>query len=381
MNITFLGDVMLSRMVGRKYAEQPYKVISHELEKFITETSDVIIANLESPLAEGVKTEDHMQFNGNAKILKELHWVDVFSFSNNHINDCGSKGIDETLKVLQNSGFEYFGVSKKNNQDENLSFVWEDKEEKIVVISLTDMLNIPLTEDCPYDILRFDDDRVIELIKEEKQRGFFVFVYAHVGMMFTRYPNPITRNKLYAYIEAGADCVVTSHSHCLGGMEYYKGVPIFHSIGDFLMDGNSYVRRQACCLTFTMEDHKIVKWAVTPTVVDKELCVTLPPKKVEKKIKSSFDKVSRKLEEITDSDEYKVFYKKAYNREIMRNSLSTFSFLLRNKGMMDMVKMVYKRSDEVLRTFKWMTSDRSATQRDDDAISPDRKKHSCDDLF
>lgn len=36
-----------------------------------------------------------------------------------------------------------------------------------------------------------------------------------------------------AFIEAGADVIVGGHPHCLQGVEYYMGVPIFYSLSNF----------------------------------------------------------------------------------------------------------------------------------------------------
>ena len=35
------------------------------------------------------------------------------------------------------------------------------------------------------------------------------------------------------YLDAGADAVIGAHSHCLQGMEYYKGKPILYSLGNY----------------------------------------------------------------------------------------------------------------------------------------------------
>ena len=35
------------------------------------------------------------------------------------------------------------------------------------------------------------------------------------------------------YIDAGADVVVGAHTHCMQGIGYYKGKPIFYSLGNF----------------------------------------------------------------------------------------------------------------------------------------------------
>ena len=36
------------------------------------------------------------------------------------------------------------------------------------------------------------------------------------------------------YIDAGADLIIGAHPHILQGFEYYKGVPICYSLGNYL---------------------------------------------------------------------------------------------------------------------------------------------------
>ncbi len=49
--ISFVGDVMLGRVVGTKYNKQPYNVVSDELVAKITDT-DYVIGNLESTVVD-----------------------------------------------------------------------------------------------------------------------------------------------------------------------------------------------------------------------------------------------------------------------------------------------------------------------------------------
>jgi len=63
-----------------------------------------------------------------------------------------------------------------------------------------------------------------------------VVVVFHKGLVHTpqrlaMYERPVAR----AAIEAGADVVAGSHGHVLQGVEVYKGKPIFHGLGNFVV--------------------------------------------------------------------------------------------------------------------------------------------------
>jgi len=375
--ITFLGDVMLGRMIGSKYGKSPYEIVDKKLQA-VAKASDLTIANLESPVTITKDPHaDHLQFVGSEDSLSVLKWIDVFTLANNHINDASKVGMDETIQLLEKNGFLHNGLFGKDSDYTPLIFKAEGFE--VALVMTTDMMNIPFADDNKWQCLRVGERRVNNIIAAEKANGRMVIVYAHIGALFTRYPNPTTFDFLHGYVDSGADCIVTAHSHCLGGVEEYKGVPIFHSIGDFVMDGNSFRRRRSAMLTLTIEDKKVKDWELTPAEINENLVTSLPDEKTQKKMLKSFLEVSKQIRKHSDS--YSKFYKWQYKKEMVLHTLSTLSYLIHKKGVVGMLRFVFMRFEEVGRMFKWVATDRSKVQRDDDAIKADRKKFKQEDLF
>lgn len=377
MKITFIGDVMLGRMIGSKYAKTPYEIVDKKLQD-VAKSSDLTIANLESPITiTKDPNADHLQFVGSEETLSVLNWINVFSLSNNHINDAAEVGMDETIQLLEKNGFGHNGLFLKKN--DYVPYVLEADGYQISIIMVTDMMNIPFTDDNKWQCLRVGENRVNDIITTEKAKGRMVLVYAHIGALFTRYPNPTTYDFLHGYVDSGADCIVTAHSHCLGGMEVYKDVPIFHSLGDFVMDGSSFRRRRSAMLTLTIEDKKVEKWKLTPAEINDDLVTVLPDDNTQRRLLKSFEEVTKQIKK--HSSAYSQFYKWQYKVEMLHHIYSTLTYLLQKKGVKGMFRLVFMRLEEVGRMFKWMTTDRSKVQRDDDAIKADRKKFKEEDLF
>ena len=375
ISISFIGDVMLGRMIGFKYAKQPYQVVSKDLAAKARK-ADYVIANLESPVVKEAKTEgDHLQFKGNPDVLDTLKWIDAFSLSNNHINDCGNLGMDETVSILENKGFKYNGLFEK----EYKPLVFEKGNDKIAVVTITDMMNIPFADDCKWQTLRVGEVRVMDVLKNLHDQGCYVILYAHIGILFSRYPNPVTYEYLHKCVDAGADVVVTAHSHCLGCMETYNDMQIIHSLGDFVMDGNSSRRRRSGILQLSIEGRKVTNWEIIPAEINQNYETVCPSEKVSKKMLQDFHSVSTKLAK--HANDYTNFFKWQYKKEIMLHTSSTLSNLMKTRGLGGMFKMVFLRFEEVGRMFKWVAKDRSKDQRDDDAIRADRKKFTDEQLF
>lgn len=374
--ISFIGDIMLGRVIGQRYANQKFYIVEPALREKISKDADLVFANLESPVAYKSQTEgDHLQFRGNPDTLDELKWIDAFSLSNNHITDCGSDGITETIQILEQKGFKHNGIYT----EEYIPFLFEQNGEKIAIVVATDMLNIPFADDCKWKTLRVGDKNVMEVMKKWHNEGYCVILYAHIGMLFTRYPNPFTRDYLHECINNGADIIVTAHSHCLGGMEFYKGKPIFHSLGDFVMDGNSFRRRKSAALRLNIEGRQVTTWDIVPAEIDMTCLTICPDANTEANMRKSFEQVSVDLKNHTSY--YQSFFKTQYKKEMINHTLSTLCFLMKQRGISGMLKMVWMRIEEVKRMFSWVSKDRSKDRRDDDAIKADRKKFRNEDLF
>lgn len=352
---------MLGRFVSDKFKAEPYDIVSKDIQDKVKE-SDFVVANLESPITTQ-KSENSLAFAGDGSLLNQLDWIDLFSLSNNHINDFGEEGISGSIYALDEHGLAWNGVYKK----EYKPYVIEKSEQKIAIVTCTDMLNDELDSDSKWHLLRSDSCEVNQIISKYSGLGYFTILFSHCGSLFSRFPNPQIRDILYSAIDAGAKCVITCHSHCLGGMDFYKGVPLFYSLGDFLMDGGSYRRRKACVLQLDIENGCIKDWSITPTITNKDLQAVLPEECLKKKMVKGFKKVSSCMQKKRKN--YSSFYKWQYKKEILYHSLSTLHFLYDSKGVTGFFKILFVRFMDVRRMVHRMIFDRSKMRYDNDAVN------------
>ena len=362
IRLSFIGDIMLGRFVAEKYEEHPYQLVSEDLIKSVSET-DVCIANLESPIS-SLQTEDSLRFSANVDLLEQFKWVDCFSLSNNHINDFGTQGMEETLAGLDAKGITHNGLYTDTYEP----LLIEKGDEKIAVVTCADMMNYEFSKDCPYKILRVNNPTTIsEVVKNYKKNGYFVIIFAHVGMLFTRFPNPVIRDFVHQMVEDGADSIVTAHPHCLGGFEFYKNKLIVYSLGDFLMDGASFRRRKAGVLRLSIEKNQIKDWSIVPVQTSDALQVYLPNERTSKKMLSGFKWVGKQIAK--HSNNYVSFYKRQYRKELIVHSWSTILFEYHRRGFWRLFRTLSKRFGAVSSMAKRVFSDRSKMSYDADAVS------------
>ena len=153
----------------------------------------------------------------------------ALSVANNHVNDV--RGFRKTYEELARRfpDIQFFGtVTKPYATIEQLN------SRTIVIGSL---------EPCRSrgDFI-FKQEDVTELVRKlrasQPPTPTFIFVYPHWGKEgeYTRYPAPWQLRLAREWIDAGADGVFGSHSHIPQGREYYKGKPIYYSLGNFDFD-------------------------------------------------------------------------------------------------------------------------------------------------
>ena len=344
MHIVVVGDICLGRYIREKYEKSAsWHFVSNEVIEKIKTNSGKVIANLESPVSDVFENQD-TRFCGIPAMLEQFKWIDYFSLANNHINDFGEEAIESTIQSLNDYGFAYNGIFK----DEYSPYIIEEDDCKIAVICSAQRVNKPFAENCKYHLLKNKDQLLFETINKYKSDGYFVIVYTHIGSMFCRFPNPSVLEVTHRLIDAGSDCVFVSHPHCIGGFYKYHDVPVFYSLGDFLMDGASSRRRQACSVSLDIRNNKIVKWDVIPTITSKDLRVELPKKRVEKRILKNFSIVAPQMEK--HQKNYSSFYKWQFKKDMIKHSMSTIHYLFCTEGIAGFVKAM-KGSMGMLRRF------------------------------
>lgn len=331
MHLFVVGDICLGRNIREKFQESGCCFVSEDIVEKLKKTGGKVIANLESPVSD-VFNNQRTQFCGTPAMLEQFTWVDCFSLANNHINDFGGEAIESTIHYLDNYGISYNGIYRKEYQP----YLIDEEDCKIAVICCAPRVNEPFADECEYHLLLNNDPLLYETINKYKTAGYLVIVYTHMGSMFCSYPNPSVLEATHRFIDAGCDCVFVSHPHCIGGIYKYNDVPVFYSLGDFLMDGASFRRRQAFSVSLNIKSNKIVSWDVIPTITTKDLKVDFPKKRIEKKILKSITKVADRIEK--NQRNYNSFYKWQYKKDIIKHSLSTMYFLYSTEGIAGITK-------------------------------------------
>ncbi len=187
------------------------------------ENDDLTLANLECVLSD-TKLSSYEQFSfrsptAYADILKE-GGVDFVTTANNHLEDFGAAGAEFTYMALDEHGVPY----------------GKEGESKL----LTTESGLTVGVYCAYEHLEPNPEQAEAAVRQLRADGAdYVVCMFHWGKELVYSPYDSQVELAHRCIDAGADLIYGSHSHCLQPIEEYgKGI-ILYSMGNWVFGGST----------------------------------------------------------------------------------------------------------------------------------------------
>lgn len=241
-NVLFTGNTFWGRYIDDWSMASPLKYAYpfSRLNEFHRDQYDAWISGLECPTVAGLKIssaemDSTLTFNCNPDYLPEAaKWFTAFTLANNHTDNHGIDGFNETKRHLEENHIQYFG-----NPDPT---VYNDICE-VVGLPVTVTLSNTLTEKgklpvamCGYNaVFRIpDSEAVAQMQKYTKYMP--VIAMPHMGAEYKPAPDEIKMDFLRSLVDGGADMVIGDHPHWIQPTESYKGHLIVYSMGNFIFD-------------------------------------------------------------------------------------------------------------------------------------------------
>ena len=242
VRLLFAGDVYLSDHVLEAYdaAGGIDGVLSQGYQAEI-QAADYFVTNEEFPFSTRGTPAPDKQFTfrvhpEKVKLMQEMG-IDLVTLANNHALDYGRDAMLDTIDTLDHAGIRHVGAGK------NLA---EARKPAIVELNGRTFAFIGATRVYPEADWAAGTDsagmfsaydggaQLAEEVKAAKQQADYVIAYVHWGIEREEMPNEVQKSIAHRLVDAGADLVVGAHPHVLQGIEYYQGVPIAYSLGNFV---------------------------------------------------------------------------------------------------------------------------------------------------
>ena len=231
ISLLFAGDIMAHSV---NYVISDYPKIWRDV-KYIIEPADLAFANIEAPVDDTKKPQNYPNFNMPQSYVEAAidAGFDVFSLCNNHTNDQGLSGIQETQKtskrLVQRSkerGEEIYFSGLKDGKKADFTYnLIEKKGWKILFLPVTEILNQPSYSDYINFIENSESARnaFVAKVKELRQKNpcdlFVISIHANE----TEYTRTVLdwRDEFYMQLlQAGADIVWANHAHIIKDRKY-----------------------------------------------------------------------------------------------------------------------------------------------------------------
>ncbi len=241
--LLFVGDIMLSRAIGKIMEREDDWEFHFRLVKDFLNDADILFGNLESPITDkGNDLGGVYSFRADPRSILGLSKAgfDVVSFANNHAWDYGEEAFLDTLAQLGKFGISISGAGR-NFKEAHKPKIIETNGERIAFLSYTNLLPESLRQENSEPAVASLKKELIEKdIKNIKENNLadIVVVSFHWGDEYETLPNEFQKELGRFAIDAGAGLVIGHHPHVIQPVEEYGGGLIAYSLGNFIFDQN-----------------------------------------------------------------------------------------------------------------------------------------------
>lgn len=243
--ILFAGDVLINERVENYYdAEGITRIVSEELLQEM-KNADIMMLNNEFQFSnQGTPMEDKQYtFETDPKYVSVLQdmGVDIVTLANNHTLDYGKVALSDTFLALDGAGIRYAGAGETKERAEEVQ-IFEINGMKFGFVAASRVLpaaSWKVSSSQPGIFSAYEEEHLREVIAAAKEECDFLTLYIHWGLEREVYPESYQTTLAAHCFESGADLIIGAHSHCLQGIEFIDGKPVFYSLGNYIFKENA----------------------------------------------------------------------------------------------------------------------------------------------
>ncbi|MFI5258019.1 MAG: CapA family protein [Candidatus Limnocylindrales bacterium] len=239
------------------------------------EQADIALVNLEGSAPDDFAYRaNSLVFTFDPALLAGLRdaGIDAVSLANNHIRNGGDQGVLDTCKNLDAIGIAHAGAGADTTAARRPAWL-NAAGLRVAVLAYSAVGSDNWAAGDHPGAAPLDPASITADIKAARTAGAdIVIVMPHWGQEYSYALSSDQKNEAAAFIAAGADLVLGSHSHWVGAIQSVDGPdgPAFvdYSMGDLLFDLNHDVQAQeGVILTLTFSGRRLVQVAMDPTVM------------------------------------------------------------------------------------------------------------------
>lgn len=235
LSVCFSGDVNFSGAFDGPVAAE--SLFAPDIVQFLADSSHNVF-NIEGPITKQPFTKSNgialRSMPTSLQVLKAMK-CDVFNLANNHVMDCGERGLADTLNGARSAGIRFFGAGLDIHRAV-APVVLSGEGVTVALFGMAHQEGLLASEES---VGVMSDKFEMMLRKQiEKYRGTcrWIVLSYHGGEEFSFVPTPSRRKKFRRFLDWGVDIVVAHHAHVVQPYECFEGKAIFYGLGNFVFD-------------------------------------------------------------------------------------------------------------------------------------------------
>jgi poly-gamma-glutamate synthesis protein (capsule biosynthesis protein) len=163
--------------------------------------------------------------------------VDFVNLANNHVWDYDEEALVDTFDTLDGANIPYVGAGR-NLEEAMRPIYYVANGKKIAIVAATQIeksynYTKQATEDSPGVLKTLDSALFVSEIEQAEKKADYVIAVVHWGTEGNASYGEDQVRLAQDFIDAGADAIIGGHTHCLQGIEYKDGVPVYYSLGNY----------------------------------------------------------------------------------------------------------------------------------------------------
>jgi poly-gamma-glutamate capsule biosynthesis protein CapA/YwtB (metallophosphatase superfamily) len=277
VTLAFGGDVHFEGELGVRLADDPATALDGNIAKLLA-GADLSMTNFESALVDGACPDPQPKefvFSAPPTALtafKSAH-VTLVSEANNHGEDCGQAGLDQSLAIAKAAHYPVIGVGRDAAQA-FAPYETTIHGQRIAIIAATEVIDTNLitswtaTAAQPGLASAYQEKELVAAVQKARKVNDTVVVFLHWGTEAQLCPNSIQEPLAKALVKAGADIVVGTHAHVQLGAGYLGTAFVDYGLGNLAFYDTSPPETYSGALHITVTGRHIDNFSWRPALIE-----------------------------------------------------------------------------------------------------------------
>jgi poly-gamma-glutamate synthesis protein (capsule biosynthesis protein) len=207
--------------------------------------------------------------------FKAAH-ISVVTEANNHGEDCGLAGLQQSLSIARQARYPVIGIGH-NAAQAFTPYRAVVHGQRIAIFAATQVLDDTLASAWTATRQRaglasaYQGSELVDAVRAARRSSDTIAVYLHWGTEAQQCPNPRQEPLARALVTAGADIVVGAHAHVQLGGGYLGAALIDYGLGNFAFYDTTPPETFSGALLVTVTGRRVDRYDWRPALISNGL--------------------------------------------------------------------------------------------------------------